>query len=137
MSYVERNPYVAQIERLEMELETMRQRAEAAEAALGCGPQWDRAVKPLSLQMTRIMRLLANRPLTTNEIAVKLATQYPVTTIRNIHVRLCQIRQILPGPLMPMAGGHGKPVEVRDPEALRAFLATGALPAASALRRAA
>ena len=126
------DPYLARIERLELELEAMRQRAEAAEAALGQGDQWHRAVKPLSLQMTRIMRLLAHRPLTTTELADKLALQYPATTVRNVHVRLCQIRQVLPGPLMPMSAGHGKPVEVRDPEALRAFLASGQMPMARA-----
>lgn len=129
------NPYLARIDRLELELEAMRQRAEAAEAALGLTDQWGRAVRPLSLQMTRIMRLLAARPLTTNEIADKLAIQYPITTVRNIHVRLCQMRQILPGPLMPMSGGHGRPVHVRDPEALKEFLRTGVLPVAA--RRAA
>jgi hypothetical protein len=127
------NPYLLQIARLETELEAMRQRAEAAEAALGQGDQWDRAVKPLSLQMTRIMRLLAHRPLTSQEIADKLiTTDYPNTSVRAVHVRLCQIRQVLPGPLMPMSAGHGKPVEVRDPGALRAFLAGGQMPMARA-----
>ncbi len=121
-------PYIARIEALEEELDAALSRAEAAEAALGFGNQWDRAAPPLSLQMTRIMRLLCARPLTVAEIADKLAIQYPVTTPRNIHVRLCQMRQMLPGPLMPMSGGHGKPVQVRDPEALKAFLATGVLP---------
>ena len=129
------NPYLARIDRLELELEAMRQRAEAAEAALGLTDQWDRAAPPLSLQMTRIIRLLCARPLTVAEIAEKLACNYPVTTPRNIHVRLCQMRQILPGPLMPMAGGHGKPVQVRDPEALKVFLRTGVLPVSA--RRAA
>jgi hypothetical protein len=33
---------------------------------------------------------------------------------------------------MPMSAGHGKPVEVRDPGALRAFLASGQMPMARA-----
>ena len=116
------------IEDLEHQIEHWRQRAEAAEAALGQGDQWHRAVPPLSLQMTRIMRLIAHRPLTSQEIADKLiTTDYPNTSVRTVLVRLCQIRQVLPGPIMPMSGGYGKPYTVRDPGALNAFLANGTL----------
>jgi hypothetical protein len=116
------------IEDLELAVEHWRQRAEAAEAALGQGDQWHRAVPPLSLQMTRIMRLIAHRPLTSQEIADKLiTTDYPNTSVRTVLVRLCQIRQVLPGPIMPMSGGYAKPYSVRDPGALRAFLAGGCL----------
>lgn len=124
MSYTERNPYVARIEALEEEVETLRQRAEAAEAALGLGDQWHRAVPPLSLQMTRIMRLIAARPLTSVEITDKLIVEYPNTSVRTVLVRLCQIRQLLPAGLMPTSGGHSKPYSVRDPAALRAFLSS-------------
>jgi hypothetical protein len=117
------------IEELEEQVETWRQRAEAAEAALGMGDHWHRAVPPLSLQMTRIMRLLSARPLTSAEIAEKLiTTDYPNTSIRTVLVRLCQIRQVMPAGLMPMSGGYGKPYIVRDPEALKAFLWSGQLP---------
>ena len=117
------------IEELEEQVEAWRQRAEAAEAALGVGDHWHRAVPPMSLQMTRIMRLLAARPLTSAEIAEKLITSdYPNTSVRTVLVRLCQIRQVLPAGLMPTSGGYGKPYSVRDPEALKAFLLSGQLP---------
>jgi hypothetical protein len=123
------NPYLIQIADLETQIEHWRQRAEAAEAALGQGNQWDRAVPPLSLQMTRIMRLIARRPLTSVEIADKLiTTDYPNSSVRTVLVRLCQIRQVLPGSIMPMSGGYGRPYSVREPDALKAFLASGQIP---------
>jgi len=119
------SPYALQIARLEEELEAMRQRAEAAEADLGQGDQWHRAVPPLTLQMTRIMRLLAARPLTATELVDKLTCDYPNTSTRVLMVRLCQIRQLLPAGMMPVSGGYCRPYSVRDPEALKAFLAGG------------
>jgi hypothetical protein len=130
-----RNPYIAQIERLEEELEAMRQRAEAAESALGYGEQWHRAVKPLSLQMTRIMRLLVARDMTAQDLLLVLEQAYPNITIGSIKVRICTIRGLLPGGLMPFKlGGVGHGYSVRDKVALLEFLRTGELPV---MRRAA
>jgi hypothetical protein len=44
-------------------------------------------------------------------------------------VRLCQIRQLVPANIMPVSGGYNRPYAVKDPAALKAFLA-GAAPAA-------
>jgi hypothetical protein len=128
MAYTERNPYVARIEALEEELETMRARAEAAEAALGQGDQWHRAVLPLSLQMTRIMRLLQRRDLTGQDLFLALEDDYPNTTIGSLKVRLHQIRTLLPGPIAPFKlGGVGHGYSVRDRAALAEFLASGTI----------
>lgn len=118
------------IEELEEQVEYWRARAEAAEAALGMGDQWGRAIHPLSLQMTRIMRLLVTRPMTAGQIADQLqANDYPLTTERTIIVRICQIRRLLPGSIMPFSQGYSKGYRVADPAALAEFLATGVLPA--------
>lgn len=130
-----RNPYLAQIERLEEELEAMRQRAEAAEAALGMGDSWGIAVRPLSLQMTRIMRLLAARDMNPQTLFLVLEETYPNTTIGSLKVRLSTIRGLLPGHIAPFKqGGVGHAYSVKDKAALLEFLATGALPS---MRRAA
>ena len=116
------------IEELEERVEYWRNRAEAAEAAIGMGDQWQRAVAPLSLQMTRMMRLIAARPLTSVELTDALVSEYPNTTVRTMIVRLCQIRQLVPPNIMPVSGGHNRPYAVKDPAALKAFLA-GVAPA--------
>ena len=123
------NPYTLQISRLEEELEAMRQRAEAAEAALGMGTaDWNRAVKPLSLQTTRIMRLLAVRDMTCDEMAGALIRDYPDMSKQLVRIRMSQIRPILPWELMPTMAGYYRPYSVKDRDALKAFLATGELP---------
>lgn len=117
------------IEELEEQVEYWRQRAEVAEAALGYGEQWHRAVKPLSLQMTRIMRLLAARDMTAQDLLLILEQAYPNITIGSIKVRICTIRGLLPGSLMPFKlGGVGHGYTVKDRAALRAFL-NGSAPA--------
>ena len=116
------------IEDLEHQIEHWRQRAEAAEAALGQGAQWHRAVQPLSLQMTRMMRLLSARDMTAQDLLLVLETDYPSITIGSIKVRLSTIRGLLPGGMAPSKrGGTGHPYTVPDPQALKAFLASGVL----------
>jgi hypothetical protein len=124
------NPYLLQIARLQEELEAMRQRAEAAEAALGMGDGWGVAVPPLSLQMTRIMRLLAARDMNPQTLFLTLEETYPNTTIGSLKVRLSTIRGMLPGHIAPFKrGGVGHAYTVKDRAGLREFLRTGVLPA--------
>lgn len=119
------------IEDLELEVEHWRARAEAAEAALGMGEAtWSRAVAPLSLQSTRIMRLLAARDMTCLEMVAVLERDYPDMTKQLVRVKLSQIRPILPWNIMPTMGGYGRPYSVKDRDALQKFLATGELPQA-------
>jgi hypothetical protein len=122
------------IEDLETEVEYWRGRAEAAEAALGMGgSDWDRAVSPLALQPTRVMRLLAARDMTCPEMVRVLAHDYPNITQQLVRTKLSQIRLLLPWDLMPTsAGGWARTYSVKDRPALVAFLATGVLSAARA-----
>lgn len=115
------------IEDLQEEVEYWRDRCELAEEALR-GADWDRAVFPLALQTTRIMRLLAQRDLTCQEMVKGLLANYPDTSLRNVRVRMTHLRELLPGHLMPCHGGYGRPYTVKDRPALQAFLATGELP---------
>jgi hypothetical protein len=121
------------IEDLREEVEHWRARAEAAEAALGMGDGWGVAVPPLSLQMTRIMRLLAARDMNPQTLLLTLEETYPKTTIGSLKVRLSTIRGMLPGHIAPFKrGGVGHAYTVKDRDALRAFLASGQMPMARA-----
>jgi hypothetical protein len=131
MAYTERNPYVARIEALEEELETLRARAEAAESALR-GNQWDVAVFPLSLQMTRIMRLLVRRDLSFEQISAALSSDYGSVTTNVIKAQICRIRPRLPAHIVPprnasIAGGVAV-YTIPDRPALAEFLRSGVLP---------
>lgn len=120
------------IEDLEEQVETWRQRAEAAEAALGMGPA-DLAVPPLSLYQTRVMRMLAERDMTGAQLLNALMPHYPNTTDNALKSFLSQLRRKLPAHIAPprsVTSGWGvsTPYTIQDRPALRAFLATGALP---------
>lgn len=119
------------IEDLEEQVEFWRQRAEAAEAALGMGDRWDVRAPPLSLYETRVMRVIAERPLTGTDAVRILSAWYPNTSNNSLDVLLHRIRRRLPADIAPSTRLNGSRyafIEVPDREALKAFLETGALP---------
>jgi hypothetical protein len=128
------NPYLLQIARLQEELEAMRQRAEAAEAALGLAFV-EVAVPPMGLYQTRVMRMLAERDLTGQQIINALLPHYPNTTDNCLKSFMSQLRRKLPASIAPPrakpAGwGVSSPYTIPDRPALRAFLASGQMPMA-------
>lgn len=133
MTYRERNPYITRIEELEDAVETLRQRAEAAEAALrgGSEGEWSERVEPLTLYQTRLMRLLAARPMRTSAIIAALAHEYPNTSDNSIKAHMSNIRRVLPAQIAPTLGtpcpGNLHFYAVPDRSALKAFLATGVI----------
>jgi hypothetical protein len=137
VSYTERNPYVSRIADLEEEVEFWRSRAEAAETALRGGSSepgsWSDRVYPLSLFQTRIMRLLARRPMTSIGLQIALQNDYPKTSDGSIKVHLSTIRGLLPPSIAPVLGkpcrGTHFVHRVPDPKALVFFLETGLTPA--------
>lgn len=136
MTYVERNPYLARIERLETELEVMRQRAEAAESALR-GDNWSRPVAPLSLYETRVLRILMKRDATGEQIVRAMSADYEATSTNSLKALLSRMRRRLPPDIVPpccVPGGWGVSAIYTIPDrlALAAFLATGELPMARA-----
>lgn len=121
------------IEELEEQVEYWRQRAEAAEAALGIGDRWDVRTPPLSLYETRVMRVIAERPLTGTDAVRILSAWYPNTSNNSLDVLLHRIRRRLPADIAPsprLTGSRYAFIEVPDREALRVFLDTGQLPQA-------
>lgn len=110
-------------EDLEEQVEYWRQRAEDAEQAL-YGHKWDSVVKPLTLSETRIMRLIARRPMSQHQIALVMENYSNADDVETlVKVMLCRIRRRLPENIEPIKYTRQfAPVEVRDREALRAFL---------------
>lgn len=130
------NPYLIQLERAQEEAEYWRSRAEAAEEALRGGSSepgvWMEMVHPLTLFQTRVMRLLARRGMSSAGLLQVLQNDYPNTSDGSVKAQLTNIRHALPAQIAPV---RGKPYPgcfhihyVPDPEALKRFLATGALP---------
>jgi hypothetical protein len=137
MAYTERNPYVARIEALEEELETMRARAEAAEHALR-GVEWETHVRPLSLYQTRVLRILAQRDASADSITEALQADYPGTSTNCLKAQISKMRRFMPREIVPpnaynSGWGSSAVYTIPDRPALAEFLATGQLP----LRRAA
>jgi hypothetical protein len=123
------------IEDLELAVEYWRSRAEAAEEALRGGSSepgvWMEAVYPLTLFQTRVMRLLARRGMSSAGLLQVLQNDYPNTSDGSVKAQLTNIRHALPAEIAPV---RGKPYPgcfhihyVPDPEALKAFLASGVL----------
>lgn len=110
------------IDDLETEVETWRQRAESAEAAL-YGGKWDVARPPLGLQVTRVMRLLARRPMNSGQIYQCLEPFYPNLYPNTIKVCLSKARKVLPKAIAPKKH-HTQFAEYTVPDlpALREFL---------------
>jgi len=108
---------------LEEQVEYWRQRAECAEHVLR-GDHWNKKVPPLTLQQTRILRLLAKRDMDAAAIARSLTDDYPTITAKAIMVRVSQMRTILPEHLRisSVIGQHGAPYRTPDKGALTAFL---------------
>jgi len=120
------------IEDLEYQVEYWRGRAEAAEAALR-GSAWEHPVKPLTLYQTRVLRLLAERDMTGDQIVGALLNPYEATTPNALKAQLSKIRRVLPASIVPpwaFSGSWGNrgTYTIPDRPALRAFLETGALP---------
>ncbi len=136
MTPIELKPYITQIDGLRTELETMRQRAEAAEAALR-GDNWNRFVPPLSLYETRVLRILVKRDVSGEGIVRALRSDYETTTTNSLKAILTRMREKLPAHIVPprcVPGGWGVSAIYTIPDrlALAAFLATGELPMARA-----
>ena len=126
------NPYLLQIARLEEKLEAMRQRAEAAESALR-GNDWDKVVPPCSLYETRVLRILAKRDATGEEIVRGLTANYEGTNTNSFKSILTRMRQKLPAAIVPprsapQGWGCSSTYTIPDRDALKAFLATGEMP---------
>lgn len=110
------------IDELEYQVEYWRRRAEDAERALK-GDHWDSKVPPLSLQQTRIMRLIARRPITPKAICEVIQNDYPDCSIKGVLATVSNARRKLPDAIRPMhAWGEGNRYRVPDPDALKAFL---------------
>jgi hypothetical protein len=120
--------------RLEEEIERLTQRVLALEAFLAPG-LWDAPVPPLTLYQTRVMRLIAKRPVSGNDALRVMAAYYPATSDNALDSQMVAIRKALPGSIAPVLRRSKFCVlRVPDPAALAEFLATGVLPA---MRRAA
>lgn len=116
------------IEDLEEQVEYWRGRAEAAEAALRT-EDWSVARRPLTLQMTRILRIIERKPTNLEQITRALEFDYPSITQNSVKVRISTMRQLLPPGAMPVKlGGAGHVYMIGDAEVVRRFLATGELP---------
>ena len=110
------------VDDLEYQVEYWRQRAESAEAAL-CGNSWNTAVPPLTLQQTRLMRLLARRPMSAAMMLDRLQGDYESFTDNGLKAALCYCRKRLPDHIAPQrCVKHGSLVDVLDRAALREFL---------------
>lgn len=110
------------IEELEIEIETLRQRVELLESVIQ-GDSWNVSVPPLTITQTRIMRLIARRPISRPAIHEMIC---PDTVLNNVSVQVARIRAVLPEHLAPIRcnkGGDMRPYDVPDREALKAFLA--------------
>lgn len=127
----ESNPYTAQIERLEDELEAMRQRAEAAEAALR-GVEWETPVRPLSLYQTRVLRILVQRDATGVQLVQAMGADYELTSGNALKAQLSKMRRLLPADIVPPCNvpcgwGVSSIYTIPNRPALAEFLATGVL----------
>jgi len=115
------------IEDLETQVEHWRARAEAAEAALR-GVDWQRPVRPLSLYQTRVLRILAERDATSEQITNALQDDYPGTSTNCLKAQISKMRTFMPREIVPPnaynSGWGGTAVyTIPDRAALRAFLA--------------
>ena len=123
------------IEDLHLEIETLRQRCDAFEAAFGPGDAWSTPVPPLTLYQTRVMRLIAKRPVSGNDALRVMAAYYPTTSDNALDSQMVAIRKALPPEIAPvLRRSKFCQLRVPDPGALAEFLASGVLPA---MRRAA
>jgi hypothetical protein len=110
------------VEELEYEAEYWRDRAERAEAALK-GDAWNEAVAPLTLQTTRVMRLLARRPMSTGTIVELMGVDYERFNEKGLKVCMCHARAALPEAIAPIRlRTNCVPYDVPDRGALKAFL---------------
>jgi hypothetical protein len=127
------NPYALQIARLETELEAATQRCKALQAFLsnnGDPKDWGVIVPPLTLYQTRLLRLVATRPLPGWEAVNILLAWYPGTTNNSLEAQLCMMRKVLPVAIAPAVRTTSRysPIDVPDRAALAEFLAGGVLP---------
>ncbi len=130
----EANPYALQIARLEEELEAATQRCEVLQAFLsnnGDPKDWGVTVPPLTLYQTRLLRLVAARPLPGWEAVRVLLAWYPGTSDNSLDAQLCMMRKTLPAEIAPAVRTTSRysPIDVPDRAALADFLASGVLPA--------
>ena len=110
------------VEELQEQVEYWRDRAESAERAIK-GDKWNEAVPPMTLQETRIMRIIARRPVSGASILGTLYADYPNTSDNVLKSRLSMIRGKMPEHLSPTRfGGKMTPYNVPDRDALKAFL---------------
>jgi hypothetical protein len=136
MTPSEIRPYLTQIEGLRLELEAMRQRAEAAEHALR-GVEWETHVRPLSLYQTRVLRILAQRDASADTITEALQADYPGTSTNCLKAQISKMRKFMPRELVPpnaynSGWGSSAVYTIPDRAALAEFLASGRLPMARA-----
>ena len=118
---------------LEEEIERLTQRVEALEAAIAPGA-WSQSVPPLTLYQTRVMRLIAKRPMTGNDALRVMSAYYPNTSDNSFDALLVIIRRVLPEAIAPMRRTRKYcQLNVPDRDALRLFLETGELPEAGRL----
>lgn len=109
------------VEDLEEQVEFWREKAERFERVLK-GAGWDDPVPPLTLQQTRIMRIIAARPSLALTIADALQDDYPRIEPNTVKVQINKIRGRLPAHLAPRLCVPLTPYTVPDREALRAFI---------------
>jgi hypothetical protein len=136
MTPSEIRPYLTQIEGLRLELEAMRQRAEAAEHALR-GVEWETHVRPLSLYQTRVLRILAQRDASADTITEALQADYPGTSTNCLKAQISKMRRFMPREIVPpnaynSGWGSSAVYTIPDRAALAEFLAFGTLPMARA-----
>ena len=121
------------LEDLHLEIETLRQRCDAFEAAFGPGDAWSTPVPPLTLYQTRVMRLIAKREMTGNDALRILASYYPSTSDNALDSQLVNIRRAMPFDIAPrLRRSKFDYLSVPDRDALKAFLASGQMPMARA-----
>jgi hypothetical protein len=132
MTPSEIRPYLTQIEGLRLELEAMRQRAEAAEHALR-GVEWETHVRPLSLYQTRVLRILAQRDASADAITEALQADYPDTSTNCLKAQISKMRKFMPREIVPpnaynSGWGSSAVYTIPDRPALAEFLRSGVLP---------
>jgi hypothetical protein len=116
--------------RLEEEIERLTQRVLALEAFFAPGA-WDAPVPPLTLYQTRVMRLIAKRPVSGNDALRVMAAYYPMTSDNALDTQMVNIRRVLPPEIAPVVRRSKFCVlRVPDPDALAEFLAGGQMPMA-------
>ncbi|MEO0606623.1 MAG: hypothetical protein AAFY82_00220 [Pseudomonadota bacterium] len=116
-------PYVSRIETLEEENEHLRQLNEDLRKA-AASDEWDQLRWPLTLQQTRVLRLVHKGIYNRTQIARKIELDYPNFNVPTLNVVLTKIRRALPEAISPRRSKvYNSTLRVPDPETLGQYLA--------------